>query len=53
MTPFMRISDVLKGYLRTGKILQLLGNQKMALDLYEMGNRKVPSSDPNIMACSK
>lgn len=37
------------GYLRTGKILQLLGNHKMALDLYEMGTRKVPSSDPNIV----
>ncbi|CAD6577406.1 MAG: hypothetical protein ASARMPREDX12_008336 [Alectoria sarmentosa] len=37
------------GYLRTGKILQLLANHKMALDLYEMGTRKVPSSDPNIM----
>lgn len=37
------------GYLRTGKILQLLGNHKTALDLYEMGIRKVSSGDPNIM----
>lgn len=36
------------GYLRTGKILQLLGNHQMALDLYEMGTRKVLCSDPNI-----
>ena len=41
-----------QGYLRTGKILQLMGHHKMALDLYEMGTRKVPSSDPNIMVCS-
>ncbi|KAM0804411.1 hypothetical protein BDR22DRAFT_818057 [Usnea florida] len=37
------------GYLRTGKILQLLGNLKMAMDLYEMGFRKVPSNDPDLV----
>lgn len=37
------------GYLRTGKTLQLLGNHKMALDIYQMGTRKVLSSDPNFM----
>ena len=26
-----------------------MGNHKMALDIYEMGTRKVPSSDSNIM----
>ena len=41
-----------QGYLRTGKVLQLMGHYEMALDLYEMGTRKVPSSDPDIMVSS-
>ena len=42
-----------QGYLRTGKILQLQGNHKMALDLYEMGTRKVPFDDPNFKVYSR
>ena len=41
-----------QGYLRTGKILQLMGHHKIALDLYKMGTCKVLPSDPNFMVCS-
>ena len=35
------------GYLRTGKILQLMENPSTALSIYHLGLRRVPSSDPN------
>lgn len=34
-----------KGYLRTGKILQLLGKDSTALGIYKYGLRNVPPSD--------
>ncbi|KAL8950280.1 MAG: hypothetical protein Q9222_003684 [Ikaeria aurantiellina] len=34
------------GYLRTGKILQLLDKDSVALGIYNYGFRNVPSSDP-------
>lgn len=33
------------GYLRTGQILQLMGNIDTALDIYQLGLRNVPTSD--------
>lgn len=36
-----------KGYLRAGKILQLLENSNAALAIYQLGLRKVPANDPN------
>ncbi|KAL8731841.1 MAG: hypothetical protein Q9166_003125 [cf. Caloplaca sp. 2 TL-2023] len=36
----------LKGYLRTGKILQLLDKDTVALGIYEYGLRNIPISDP-------
>ena len=35
------------GYLRTGKILQLMENSSTALDIYQLGLRRIPPSDPN------
>ncbi|KAL8725163.1 MAG: hypothetical protein Q9181_006523 [Wetmoreana brouardii] len=35
------------GYLRTGKILQLLKRDKIALEIYELGIRNASTSDPN------
>ena len=36
------------GYLRTGKILQLMDNSSTALNIYQLGLRRVPPSEPNI-----
>ena len=36
-----------QGYLRTGKILQLLGKEDVALGIYKYGLRNVQSDDPN------
>lgn len=47
----VRYSDDSKAYLRTGKILQLLGEDRKALDIYEHGSRILPSSDPNLKVC--
>ncbi|KAI9880788.1 MAG: hypothetical protein M1830_000224 [Pleopsidium flavum] len=35
------------GYLRTGKILQLMGKEDVALGIYRYGLRNVPSDNPN------
>ncbi|KAL8808198.1 MAG: hypothetical protein Q9182_000262 [Xanthomendoza sp. 2 TL-2023] len=37
-----------KGYLRTGKILQLMGKDALALGIYRYGLRKVSDSDPKL-----
>ncbi|KAI9810245.1 MAG: hypothetical protein M1827_006379 [Pycnora praestabilis] len=40
-----------KGYLRTGKILQLMGKQEVALGIYRYGLRNVSTDDPNYKVC--
>lgn len=37
-----------QGYLRTGKILQLLGKEKQAIDIYKYGAANVAHDDQNI-----
>ena len=40
-----------QGYLRTGKILQMLDKDDVALGIYKYGLDNVPPDDPNIEAC--
>lgn len=41
-------SQIIQGYLRTGKVLQLLDKRDAALDIYQLGIRKVPAGSENI-----
>ena len=41
------LTDWLKGYLRAGKVLQLMEKYDVALGIYEYGLRNVPPKDPH------
>lgn len=40
-------ADRVKGYLRTGQVLQLLDKAELALGIYRYGMRNVPPDGPN------
>ena len=41
-------TDTLQGYLRSGKVLQLLGKDEVALSIYKYGIQNVPPDDPHL-----